>query len=841
LSDADGDTISAALNSITLIDGLSSSNLLIFDPMLIDASMEIGDWQAKLDLVGESRDGYVCVDTLSLDWVTVQEGPILQDVSSTVDPRGVTQDQDSVEVSVAVSNSGGADVTLDLTSSISFTDGSVNYQSFLTAPTTIPAEGGESVLRFSPQRVPAEMSPQSYPLTFDLHGTDSNEKPYDASFVSDITNSIEVQTPPDLAYIPGSLDPMEVTRGQEVSFRVDLLNSGQAGVVLPGNETVLRFQDIAGHEVLAYLADTVQIGGETGKADVFGRNESGMDLILSSSKETGRLNFTLAQIDSSFVGGAYVPELEISGTDYNGKGYELTVLAETLTVLAPPALRVSFSAPATVSLNQTFQVAMDAANSGGVGALGVSPSPARLNVSGSGDVTYRSGPEPASFNLPAGSTGTFIWEYQAGSSTGWVSFSGEAVGLDEVSGDSVRSGTETSPSLVLQVPASLSASFSELPLDYYVGYEFQVTLQVQNTGEALADSIYPEPLSPSNPGFVLLQQGPVPTQLQLSGGEVGQFLWRYRLISGEGQWLYLSGRVYGTDVNSGTVVTSGLVTSDSMYIHSATATELRVLPQDRAPTSCAAGQRDMPMLDLDLRNVGDTMVHTASITRFLVSLEDEGENPIVPAHAVSALSIYDYAGDSILATSSAPDTGSRVAIDIPDTLYVRAGESVTVGILADVAGSPRVTGFRVNLADTASITAFDSVWAAADSLLALRIRDRSGEPVLNMRSDYSVVLGSDLEGSFCNYPNPFAPGEEVTHITYNLTSNSDVAIRIYTLIGELVWTREFSTGSPEAQAGFHEVDWDGHNEDGQMVRNGVYLCQIEANGETAMTKIAVAK
>jgi hypothetical protein len=182
-----------------------------------------------------------------------------------------------------------------------------------------------------------------------------------------------------------------------------------------------------------------------------------------------------------------------------------------------------------------------------------------------------------------------------------------------------------------------------------------------------------------------------------------------------------------------------------------------------------------------------------------------------------------------------------VAIDIPDTLYVRAGESVRVGILADVAGSPRVTGFRVNLADSTSITAFDSVWAAADSLLPLRIRDRAGEPVLNMRSDYSVVLSSDLEGSFCNYPNPFAPGEEVTHITYNLTSNSDVAIRIYTLIGELVWTREFSAGSPEAQAGFHEVDWDGHNENGQMVRNGVYLCKIEANGETAITKIAVAK
>ncbi|KPJ48791.1 hypothetical protein AMJ40_06865, partial [candidate division TA06 bacterium DG_26] len=67
-------------------------------------------------------------------------------------------------------------------------------------------------------------------------------------------------------------------------------------------------------------------------------------------------------------------------------------------------------------------------------------------------------------------------------------------------------------------------------------------------------------------------------------------------------------------------------------------------------------------------------------------------------------------------------------------------------------------------------------------------------------------------------------------------------IKIYTLIGELVWEEQFSVGAPESEAGFHEeVMWDGRNDAGEIVRNGVYVCKIETDHGSAMTKIAVAK
>ena len=81
----------------------------------------------------------------------------------------------------------------------------------------------------------------------------------------------------------------------------------------------------------------------------------------------------------------------------------------------------------------------------------------------------------------------------------------------------------------------------------------------------------------------------------------------------------------------------------------------------------------------------------------------------------------------------------------------------------------------------------------------------------------------------------------MTHITYNLESESSVVIKIFTLIGDLVWTREFSRGAAESMPGLHEVEWTGRNESGEIVRNGVYICRIETDEGEAMTKIAVAK
>ncbi|HCJ66500.1 MAG TPA: hypothetical protein DHV62_04045, partial [Elusimicrobia bacterium] len=81
-----------------------------------------------------------------------------------------------------------------------------------------------------------------------------------------------------------------------------------------------------------------------------------------------------------------------------------------------------------------------------------------------------------------------------------------------------------------------------------------------------------------------------------------------------------------------------------------------------------------------------------------------------------------------------------------------------------------------------------------------------------------------------NYPNPFNPtkGEKKTRIEYYLTEDSNVTIRIYNLVGDLVWTKENAAGvgTPE---GYRNIEfWDGKNDAGMIVANGVYLCLITA-------------
>jgi hypothetical protein len=100
-----------------------------------------------------------------------------------------------------------------------------------------------------------------------------------------------------------------------------------------------------------------------------------------------------------------------------------------------------------------------------------------------------------------------------------------------------------------------------------------------------------------------------------------------------------------------------------------------------------------------------------------------------------------------------------------------------------------------------------------------------------------TLIPSDPEEAFITYPNPFGKNQEYANIRFYLESGGDVEIRMFTLIGELVWTKIVQG----EVAGSHDgaIDpqyrWDGRNDRGYQVLNGVYLCVIrlkENNGET---------
>lgn len=94
-----------------------------------------------------------------------------------------------------------------------------------------------------------------------------------------------------------------------------------------------------------------------------------------------------------------------------------------------------------------------------------------------------------------------------------------------------------------------------------------------------------------------------------------------------------------------------------------------------------------------------------------------------------------------------------------------------------------------------------------------------GEELL---SEQSIVTNYVLSQ---NYPNPFNPS---TRITFALPEAGHVQLHIYNSFGQLVRT----LANRELAQGWHELMWDGRNQNGQTVATGVYLYRIIVQDQT---------
>ncbi len=72
-----------------------------------------------------------------------------------------------------------------------------------------------------------------------------------------------------------------------------------------------------------------------------------------------------------------------------------------------------------------------------------------------------------------------------------------------------------------------------------------------------------------------------------------------------------------------------------------------------------------------------------------------------------------------------------------------------------------------------------------------------------------------------NYPNPFSTS---THFTFEINQDAEIEIKIYTTSGLLIKHIE----RVEAQPGFNMIHWDGLDDMGDRLANGVYLYKIIA-------------
>jgi len=136
----------------------------------------------------------------------------------------------------------------------------------------------------------------------------------------------------------------------------------------------------------------------------------------------------------------------------------------------------------------------------------------------------------------------------------------------------------------------------------------------------------------------------------------------------------------------------------------------------------------------------------------------------------------------------------------------------------------------------------------------LSIEDQAGK-VVNLSQDSAIHLGVGVHDFILkaekkalipkttklltNYPNPFNPE---TWIPYELSKDTDVAIKIYSSSGQLVRSLELG----HKMAGFYSskdkaAHWDGKNEVGEQVSSGIYFYNIQAGDYKDIRKMVIMK
>lgn len=103
---------------------------------------------------------------------------------------------------------------------------------------------------------------------------------------------------------------------------------------------------------------------------------------------------------------------------------------------------------------------------------------------------------------------------------------------------------------------------------------------------------------------------------------------------------------------------------------------------------------------------------------------------------------------------------------------------------------------------------------------------------------------NDLAASYINFPNPFAAGRQPTRFAFQMPRSGRVTLRIWNPRGEAVSTvlEECPLGAELHQ----DITWDGRNDRGTVVRNGVYLAELkvafdDGSSERLLRKVAVVR
>ncbi len=379
-----------------------------------------------------------------------------------------------------------------------------------------------------------------------------------------------------------------------------------------------------------------------------------------------------------------------------------------------------------------------------------------------------------------------------------------------------------------------------------VSQPFEVTAILENAGKAQvvgADSIR---LLPLPEGYRLDSREATWIKSSIASGNERRASWwviapNVKSKNPPGETITMRLQNFALDENTSQAAPVDVTQNQTTVLTEEKRLQVRKLEAE-TNSPAARGQDSLAVLCLELKNTGAGENSSNILLRRVQLYVSKPEGaPLAPGAILRSLRLVNANDHSQLFGTLEVTPAMR-----ENPLVLEFSTPVAIGF-----ETPRAVKILASLTNTDSIAAFSLGFQSSADLLAkdqdsdslVTVEDAQGRTgtAFKLNSGPAVLFEAAFE-NFYNYPNPLGL-DEGTSFIYTLQQDSDISLEIYTLLGELVWKKNFKAAEAQGKAGPHKGDitWDGRNGNGKAVLNGVYLAVLKTNKGTVMTKVAVIK
>ncbi len=242
---------------------------------------------------------------------------------------------------------------------------------------------------------------------------------------------------------------------------------------------------------------------------------------------------------------------------------------------------------------------------------------------------------------------------------------------------------------------------------------------------------------------------------------------------------------------------------------------------------------DKELFRMILRNTGSSSASIVGITEFSLALR-YGDIPLDPAEVFNLSHSYFTLNGAFLASELSG--GDRMSAEF-NNLTIDPQKTCTLLFVTEISSQLSHTFTLVLESDDIAV----EYVTGPNEGVAVSVSSSTGEQLL--LSQTFVTKGIGFQKSFVIRDNPVNPFETTAEFTYELNEESPVEFRVFTLTGEEVYAWDIPIGGEGSSIGEHMIEWNGENNKGHQVLNGVYIVMITAvnSGEQARLKVAVIK